>query len=314
MRAIPSVRMDPCTGPRGRNRRLRDRASAVGRRPAARHAVAHEHSARLEGSGRSAGADRRALAGDVQRPGAVGAGRRGAGLSTPICSARPRASSRRLRWWRWRAAIACPSVGLSAHQERQVRVAAADCNAVFLNASLELDIWGRLRYVKAAAEAQSAATEADFAYARQSLAATGGQELVRRHRGGVAARDRGETVRSGGGAPSSRAGSVPYRQWGRTGGRGSRAPVSAATATRCGRPSRRASRRLRALELLLGRYPAAEIAVAQRLVTDACAGARGNAVGAPRTPAGRHRGRAPRRRRVCARRRSEGGAAARASA
>ena len=42
---------------------------------------------------------------------------------------------------------------------------------VWLNASLELDIWGRLRYGSAAAEEQAAAFAADYAYARQSLAA-----------------------------------------------------------------------------------------------------------------------------------------------
>ena len=45
-------------------------------------------------------------------------------------------------------------------------------DGVWLNASLELDIWGRLRYGQAAAEEQSAAVAADYAYARQSLAAT----------------------------------------------------------------------------------------------------------------------------------------------
>jgi outer membrane protein, multidrug efflux system len=45
-------------------------------------------------------------------------------------------------------------------------------NGIFLNASLELDIWGRLRYGSAAVQEQSAAAQADFAYARQSIAAT----------------------------------------------------------------------------------------------------------------------------------------------
>ncbi len=44
-------------------------------------------------------------------------------------------------------------------------------NGVFLNLSLELDIWGRLRYGEAAAVAQSDAVQADYAFARQSLAA-----------------------------------------------------------------------------------------------------------------------------------------------
>ncbi len=45
-------------------------------------------------------------------------------------------------------------------------------NGIFLNASLELDVWGRLRYGEAAAQQQLLAVQADYAYARQSLAAT----------------------------------------------------------------------------------------------------------------------------------------------
>ena len=52
------------------------------------------------------------------------------------------------------------------------RAAAAASTGLWLNASLELDVWGRLRYGSAAAEEQSAAVAADYAYARQSLAAT----------------------------------------------------------------------------------------------------------------------------------------------
>ena len=43
---------------------------------------------------------------------------------------------------------------------------------VLLSASWELDVWGRVRYGQAAAVAQHAATQADFEYARQSLAAS----------------------------------------------------------------------------------------------------------------------------------------------
>src|SRR5258706_853166 len=63
-----------------------------------------------------------------------------------------------------------PSVGLAATQSGKSGVGGG-LNAVFLNASLELDVWGRLRYGEAAAESQSAAVQADYAYARQSLAA-----------------------------------------------------------------------------------------------------------------------------------------------
>src|SRR5204862_8231808 len=61
-----------------------------------------------------------------------------------------------------------PSVGLAATESGKSG-GGGGLNAVFLNASLELDVWGRLRYGQAAAEAQSAAVQADYAYARQSL-------------------------------------------------------------------------------------------------------------------------------------------------
>ena len=40
-----------------------------------------------------------------------------------------------------------------------------------VSASWELDLWGRVRYSKRSAEEQYASTEADFRFARQSLAA-----------------------------------------------------------------------------------------------------------------------------------------------
>ena len=64
-----------------------------------------------------------------------------------------------------------PSVGLAATRSGKSG-GGGGLDAVLLNASLELDIWGRIRYGTAAAEAQSTAVQADYAYARQSLAAT----------------------------------------------------------------------------------------------------------------------------------------------
>ena len=86
-------------------------------------------------------------------------------------------------------------------------------------------------------------SQADFAYARQSLAATGGQELVRGHRSGTAARAREETRALVGGA------ACVWRRIGCASASGneqavarSATPASAAIATRCARSSRRASR------------------------------------------------------------------------
>ena len=59
---------------------------------------------------------------------------------------------------------------------------------------LELDLWGRVRSGARGRAQQSEAAQADYAYARQSIAATGGQELVPRDRGATAARDRLEEV------------------------------------------------------------------------------------------------------------------------
>ena len=116
-------------------------------------------------------------------------------------------------------------------------------DGVWLNASLELDVWGRLRYGRAAAEEQSAAVAADYAYARQSLAATVAKSwfvaieagLQRANRAGCAACRRGLAARG--------AGTAACRQRQRAGGRGSAASTSAPLATACARSSSRASRR-----------------------------------------------------------------------
>ena len=63
-----------------------------------------------------------------------------------------------------------PAVGVLAHGGGK---AGGDggLQGIWLNASLELDVWGRVRYGQAAAQAQFASADADYAYARQSLAA-----------------------------------------------------------------------------------------------------------------------------------------------
>jgi NodT family efflux transporter outer membrane factor (OMF) lipoprotein len=137
-------------------------------------------------------------------------------------------------------------------------------DGIFLNASLELDVWGRLRYGRAASQAGYAAAEADYAYAHQSLAAmvakawflaveagmqraiaqdalTSSEGLLRM------AQDR---LRIGNGnsqaVAQARANVGPYRD-----------ALQQVELSR--------EQALRALELLLGRYPGAEIAVADRL-------------------------------------------------
>ena len=137
-------------------------------------------------------------------------------------------------------------------------------NGLWVSASLELDIWGRIRYGQAAAQADAEALAADYAYARQSLAAMVAkswfvateaglqraivQDMLRSSESLLGlSQDR---LRVGNGTEQdvavARANVGPYRDMLR------QADLSREQA-------------LRALELLLGRYPSAELAVAQNL-------------------------------------------------
>jgi len=137
-------------------------------------------------------------------------------------------------------------------------------NAIFLNANLELDVWGRLRYGEAAAAAQSAAVQADYAFARQSLAAMVAKSWFVAIEAGLQRALGAEALRSA--QELLRVAQERLRV-----GNGDEQAVADASASvgsyqdalRQIEQSREQA--LRALELLLGRYPAAEIAVAQLL-------------------------------------------------
>ncbi len=137
-------------------------------------------------------------------------------------------------------------------------------DGVFLNASLELDVWGRVRYGGAAAEQQSAAFIADYAYARQSLAATVAKSWFVAIEAGLQRAIARDVLRSA--EELLRIAQERLRV-----GSGNELAVAQARANvgtyrdtlRQIELSREQA--LRALELLLGRYPAAEIAVAERL-------------------------------------------------
>jgi multidrug efflux system outer membrane protein len=137
-------------------------------------------------------------------------------------------------------------------------------NGLWLSASLELDIWGRIRYGQAAAQADADALAAEYAYARQSLAATVAkswflateaalqraivQDMLRASESVLKlSQDR---LRIGNGTEQDvavgRANVGSYRD-----------------ALRQVEQSREQA--LRSLELLLGRYPSAEVAVALNL-------------------------------------------------
>ncbi len=133
-----------------------------------------------------------------------------------------------------------------------------------LTASWELDLWGRVRYGKAASAAQALSAEADFEYARQSIAALVAKSWFLAIEAGLQVEAARQTIRAneelvrlaeerarvGVGDQSevwiARAGIGTYRdalrqlEFGRT-------------------------EAIRALELLLGRYPAAELVTTPQL-------------------------------------------------
>ncbi len=137
-------------------------------------------------------------------------------------------------------------------------------NGVFLNASLELDVWGRLRYESAASREQLAAAEADYAYARQSLAAMVAKSWFLAVEAGMQraiAKDSlssseglmrlaDDRLRIGNGTALSSAQA-------RASVNGYRDTLKQVELSR--------EQAVRALELLVGRYPGAEIAVADQL-------------------------------------------------
>jgi len=137
-------------------------------------------------------------------------------------------------------------------------------NAIFLNASLELDVWGRVRYGKAAAQAQVEATEADYAYARQSLAATVAKAWFLAIEAGQQRALLQDSLRA-----TQALHDVAAKRFNI--GVGDESAVVEADANvgmtrdQLRQTEQARDEALRALELLLGRYPAAEIAVAQSL-------------------------------------------------
>jgi NodT family efflux transporter outer membrane factor (OMF) lipoprotein len=137
-------------------------------------------------------------------------------------------------------------------------------NGIWLNAALELDIWGRVRYGQAAAQADAAAAQADYAYARQSLAAMVAKSWFIAIEAGLQRTIVQDML--GSGDSTLRLAQDRLRI-----GNGNEQDVAAARANvgsyrdmlRQADLSREQA--LRALELLLGRYPGAELAAAPTL-------------------------------------------------
>jgi NodT family efflux transporter outer membrane factor (OMF) lipoprotein len=137
-------------------------------------------------------------------------------------------------------------------------------DGVWLNASLELDVWGRLRYGSAAAAAQSAAATADYAYARQSLAALVAKGWFVAIEAGLQRAIAQDAVRAAEALLRVAQDRLRIGNGNEQAAAEARANVGKA---RDGLRQIELAREqaLRALELVVGRYPAAEIAVVSQL-------------------------------------------------
>jgi multidrug efflux system outer membrane protein len=158
-----------------------------------------------------------------------------------------------------------PAVGVLAHGGDKSG-GGGGLQGVFLNASLELDVWGRIRYGQAAAQAQYASADADFAYARQSLAALTAKSYFLATEASLQRSIAQEMLRA-----SEDLLRIAQDRL-RIGPGDEQAVAEARANVGSFRDTLRQvdysrDQALRALELLLGRYPAAEIAVAEQLAT-----------------------------------------------
>jgi outer membrane protein, multidrug efflux system len=153
-------------------------------------------------------------------------------------------------------------VGLGARTLDDQGHGGASSTSAWLGAAWEADVWGRLRAQRAAAEAGAEATAFDYAWARQSLAATTARLWYQ-------AIETGQLLALSGQAVDIYGELLRLVQERRNAGKDSDLDVvdvrakleQAQSSVERARQVYGESRR--ALEILLGRYPAAEIAVAQ---------------------------------------------------
>jgi outer membrane protein, multidrug efflux system len=157
-----------------------------------------------------------------------------------------------------------PAVGVAGVYSGASGNSSGGLNGIWVNASLELDIWGRVRYGQAASQEQAAAAAATYAYARQSLAAMVAKGWFLAIEAGLQKAILQDVLLSA--EAMQRLAQDRLRI-----GNGNERDVAAARAGVAGyRDSLRQvelarQQALRALELLVGRYPAAELAVAASL-------------------------------------------------
>jgi NodT family efflux transporter outer membrane factor (OMF) lipoprotein len=133
-----------------------------------------------------------------------------------------------------------------------------------LSVNWEADLWGRVRYGRAASTAQAASAEADFVYARESIAALVAKSWFLATEAGLQLEAAQENIRAGG--ELVRLSDERLRV-----GAGNQADVYTARAdVGSYRDVQRQleqgrAQAIRALELLLGRYPSAAAAIAPQL-------------------------------------------------
>src|SRR5688572_15992342 len=157
-----------------------------------------------------------------------------------------------------------PAVDLLARGGGKLSGDGSGIQGAVLTASWELDLWGRVRYGRAASAAQAASAEADFEYARQAIAALVAKSWFLATEAGLQVEAARETIRAneelvrlandrarvGVGDQSevfiARAGIGTYRD--------------ALRQLELGR-----TEAIRALELLIGRYPSSTLATSPQL-------------------------------------------------
>jgi NodT family efflux transporter outer membrane factor (OMF) lipoprotein len=157
-----------------------------------------------------------------------------------------------------------PQIGIAGLWSGSASSGADGLNGIFLNLSLELDVWGRLRYGQAAAAAQSEAVQADYAFARQSLAAMVAKSWFLAIEATLQRRVVLDMLK----AADELLRLAQQRQ--RIGVGNEQAVAEARANLGSTRDALRQSElardnALRALELLLGRYPAADVTLAAQL-------------------------------------------------
>ena len=157
-----------------------------------------------------------------------------------------------------------PSVDLLAKGGGKLSGDGSGLNGAILRATWELDFWGRARYARAAVTSDAEAAALDYEYARQSIAATVAKAWFLATEAGLQAENARQTIRDGEQL-------VQLAETRTKIGVGNDEDVYVA---RAGLGTSRDVLRqlefaqeqaLRALELLIGRYPSADIKVTPRL-------------------------------------------------